>query len=30
MSESGSTTTKPVTAPRRRRKPKQPRALDKL
>ena len=30
MSESGSTTTKPVPAPRRGRKPKEPRALDKL
>ena len=29
-SESGSTTTKPVPAPRRGRKPKEPRALDKL
>ena len=29
MSESGSTTTKPVPAPRRGRKPKEPRALDK-
>ena len=30
MSESGTTTTKPVPAPRRGRKPKEPRALDKL
>ena len=30
MSESSSTTTKPVPAPRRGRKPKEPRALDKL
>ena len=30
MSERGSTTTKPVPAPRRGRKPKEPRALDKL
>ena len=30
MSGSGSTTTKPVPAPRRGRKPKEPRALDKL
>ena len=30
MSESGSTTTKPVPAPRGGRKPKEPRALDKL
>ena len=30
MSQSGSTTTKPVPAPRRGRKPKEPRALDKL
>ena len=30
MSGSGSTTTKPVTAPRRGRKPKEPSASDKL
>ena len=30
MSESGSTTTKPVPTPRRGRKAKEPRALDKL
>ena len=30
MSESGSTTTKPVPTPRRGRKPKESRALDKL
>ena len=30
MSESGRTTTKPVPAPRRGRKAKEPRALDKL